>query len=170
MATEGWSYGVSMYFCEGFSCSLSPDLRINFILELGFVAFTSIGYGDYHPDTPAGRSIFVVWAILGVGTMTILISGASTCKLNLTFIHCLRFSHPRCLWIQIPKRKAYQGIRQGCQTLSTTNTTCKPRVWTRGSSFASSGSYAYSSGPVFTFSRQSTIDITFFLSNHFLPS
>ncbi|KIM78217.1 hypothetical protein PILCRDRAFT_599929 [Piloderma croceum F 1598] len=54
MATEGWSYGISMYFC--------------------FVAFTSIGYGDYHPDTPAGRSIFVVWAILGVGTMTILIS------------------------------------------------------------------------------------------------
>jgi len=38
------------------------------------VAFTTIGYGEYHPDTPAGRSIFVVWALLGVGTMTILIS------------------------------------------------------------------------------------------------
>jgi len=45
------------------------------MLKLGFVAFTTIGYGDYHPDTPAGRSIFVVWAIMGVGTMTILISG-----------------------------------------------------------------------------------------------
>lgn len=42
---------------------------------LGFVAFSTIGYGDYYPQTPAGRSIFVVWAIMGVGTMTILISG-----------------------------------------------------------------------------------------------
>jgi len=28
------------------------------------------------PKTPAGRSIFVFWALLGVATMTILISGA----------------------------------------------------------------------------------------------
>ncbi|KIJ63107.1 hypothetical protein HYDPIDRAFT_29796 [Hydnomerulius pinastri MD-312] len=54
MQTEGWSYGMSMYFC--------------------FIAFTTIGYGDLSPTTPAGRSIFVVWALLGVGTMTILIS------------------------------------------------------------------------------------------------
>ncbi|KZP17478.1 voltage-gated potassium channel [Athelia psychrophila] len=53
-ATEKWSYGTSMYFC--------------------FVAFSTIGYGDYSPQTPAGRSIFVVWAILGVGALTILIS------------------------------------------------------------------------------------------------
>ncbi|KAJ6469379.1 hypothetical protein C8R45DRAFT_1078707 [Mycena sanguinolenta] len=54
MQTEGWSFGVSLYFC--------------------FVAFTTIGYGDYSPQTPAGRSVFVAWALLGVGTMTILIS------------------------------------------------------------------------------------------------
>lgn len=41
----------------------------------GFVAFSTIGYGDFAPATPAGRSIFVVWAILGVGAMTILVSG-----------------------------------------------------------------------------------------------
>ncbi|GJJ10621.1 hypothetical protein Clacol_004848 [Clathrus columnatus] len=52
--TEKWSYGISLYFC--------------------FVAFSSIGYGDYSPETPAGRSVFVVWALLGVGTMTILVS------------------------------------------------------------------------------------------------
>ncbi|CAK5272536.1 unnamed protein product [Mycena citricolor] len=52
--TEGWSFGVSIYFC--------------------FVAFTTIGFGDYSPQTPTGRSIFVVWALLGVGTMTILLS------------------------------------------------------------------------------------------------
>ncbi|KAJ6572157.1 hypothetical protein B0H19DRAFT_1132741 [Mycena capillaripes] len=54
MRTEGWSFGVSLYFC--------------------FIAFTTIGYGDYSPQTPAGRSVFVVWALLGVATMTILIS------------------------------------------------------------------------------------------------
>ncbi|KAJ7868633.1 hypothetical protein B0H14DRAFT_2729837 [Mycena olivaceomarginata] len=54
MTTEKWSFGVSLYFC--------------------FIAFTTIGYGDYSPETPAGRSVFVVWALLGVGTMTILIS------------------------------------------------------------------------------------------------
>ncbi|KAJ7150894.1 hypothetical protein C8R43DRAFT_887165 [Mycena crocata] len=54
MVTEKWSFGVSLYFC--------------------FIAFTTIGYGDYSPQTPAGRSVFVVWALLGVATMTILIS------------------------------------------------------------------------------------------------
>ncbi|KAF8217673.1 hypothetical protein K438DRAFT_1795430 [Mycena galopus ATCC 62051] len=54
METEKWPFGVSLYFC--------------------FIAFTTIGYGDYSPQTPAGRSVFVVWALLGVATMTILIS------------------------------------------------------------------------------------------------
>ncbi|KAJ8087654.1 Potassium channel [Marasmius tenuissimus] len=57
MATEGWSFGVSMYFC--------------------FISFTTIGYGDFSPKTPAGRSVFVVWALFGVATMTILISVVS---------------------------------------------------------------------------------------------
>ncbi|KAH9941150.1 uncharacterized protein BXZ73DRAFT_41985 [Epithele typhae] len=53
-ATENWSFGVAFYFC--------------------FVAFTTTGYGDYAPRTPAGRSIFVVWALFGVGTLTILVA------------------------------------------------------------------------------------------------
>ncbi|RDX54769.1 hypothetical protein OH76DRAFT_995744 [Lentinus brumalis] len=53
-ATEGWSYGTAMYFC--------------------FVAFSTTGFGDFSPQTPAGRSVFVVWALFGVGTLTILIS------------------------------------------------------------------------------------------------
>ncbi|KDR68339.1 hypothetical protein GALMADRAFT_256966 [Galerina marginata CBS 339.88] len=54
MQTEKWTFGSAVYFC--------------------FVSFTTVGYGDFAPKTPAGRSIFVVWALLGVGTMTILIS------------------------------------------------------------------------------------------------
>ena len=41
------------------------------------MAFTTTGYGDFAPVTPAGRSIFVVWALVGVATMTILIAGTS---------------------------------------------------------------------------------------------
>ncbi|KAG2340994.1 voltage-gated potassium channel [Suillus weaverae] len=55
--TEGWSYGSSIYFC--------------------FIAFTTIGYGDPAPRTPAGRSVFVVWALLGVATVSVLVSVAS---------------------------------------------------------------------------------------------
>ncbi|KAI0777203.1 hypothetical protein BD413DRAFT_638687 [Trametes elegans] len=53
-ATEGWPYGSAMYFC--------------------FLAFVTTGYGDFAPVTPAGRSIFVVWALFGVGTLTIVVS------------------------------------------------------------------------------------------------
>ncbi|TFY50356.1 hypothetical protein EVJ58_g11084 [Rhodofomes roseus] len=53
-ATEGWSYGIAMYFC--------------------FICFLTTGYGDYAPATPAGRSTFVVWALFGVATMTILVA------------------------------------------------------------------------------------------------
>ncbi|KAF8804602.1 voltage-gated potassium channel [Phlegmacium glaucopus] len=54
MKTETWSFGTAAYFC--------------------FISFTTVGYGDFSPQTPAGRSIFVVWALLGVAAMTILIS------------------------------------------------------------------------------------------------
>ncbi|KAI0084730.1 hypothetical protein BDY19DRAFT_997463 [Irpex rosettiformis] len=52
--TEGWSYGNALYFC--------------------FCAFTTTGYGDFAPTSPVGRSVFVVWALMGVATMTILIA------------------------------------------------------------------------------------------------
>ncbi|KAI0747018.1 hypothetical protein C8Q80DRAFT_1220221 [Daedaleopsis nitida] len=52
--TEGWSYGTAIYFC--------------------LVAFSTTGYGDFSPQTPAGRSVFVVWALFGVGTLTILVA------------------------------------------------------------------------------------------------
>ncbi|KAG8923316.1 hypothetical protein FRC02_011223 [Tulasnella sp. 418] len=51
---QSWNYGDSLYFC--------------------WVSFVTIGYGDLTPKSPAGRAIFVVWALLGVAAMTTLIS------------------------------------------------------------------------------------------------
>ncbi|OBA22317.1 hypothetical protein METBIDRAFT_77758 [Metschnikowia bicuspidata var. bicuspidata NRRL YB-4993] len=53
-ACEHWSYFNAMYFC--------------------FLCLLTIGYGDFHPQTPFGRAFFVVWAIAAVPLMTILIS------------------------------------------------------------------------------------------------
>ncbi|KAH9974700.1 hypothetical protein BGW80DRAFT_1559693 [Lactifluus volemus] len=50
--TEKWSYGTAMYIC--------------------FIAFTTIGYGDFAPRTALGRAIFILWALFGVGAMTVL--------------------------------------------------------------------------------------------------
>jgi len=58
----------------------------------GFITFTTIGYGDWAPETPAGRSVFVVWALLGVGTMTILISVLSEAY-SFTYKHALLHTH-----------------------------------------------------------------------------
>ncbi|KAG8998731.1 hypothetical protein FRB94_006709 [Tulasnella sp. JGI-2019a] len=54
VAAESWSFGRSLYFC--------------------WAAFSTVGYGEITPKTPAGRAIFVVWALMGVAMMTILIS------------------------------------------------------------------------------------------------
>ncbi|KIM33982.1 hypothetical protein M408DRAFT_88820 [Serendipita vermifera MAFF 305830] len=54
MASEGWTYGTAIYFC--------------------FTAFSTIGYGDVAPKSGPGRVCFIAWSLLGVGTMTILIS------------------------------------------------------------------------------------------------
>ncbi|PWN37211.1 voltage-gated potassium channel, partial [Meira miltonrushii] len=53
-AIEPWSYFDGFYFV--------------------FVVFTSIGYGDFHPTTSSGRAFFIVWALFGVGTLTVLFS------------------------------------------------------------------------------------------------
>jgi len=57
MKTEEWGYGTAIYFA--------------------FCTFTTIGYGDLSPASPAGRAIFTVWALMGVATMTVLISVVS---------------------------------------------------------------------------------------------
>ena len=71
MATEKWSYGTAIYFCE-FLCHFCIFEEL--ITSPGFVAFSTIGYGDLTPQSPAGRAVFIFWAIAAVAAMTVLIS------------------------------------------------------------------------------------------------
>ncbi|KAB5590237.1 hypothetical protein CTheo_6315 [Ceratobasidium theobromae] len=62
VVTEGWPFFSSMFFC--------------------FCTFSTVGYGDFAPKTPAGRAFFVGWALFGIAAMTILISGTFTCVIH----------------------------------------------------------------------------------------
>jgi hypothetical protein len=51
---QNMSYFESLYFC--------------------YVSLLTIGYGDFSPQSNAGKPFFVVWSLLAVPTMTLLIS------------------------------------------------------------------------------------------------
>ena len=51
---QGLSYFDALYFC--------------------YVSLLTIGYGDFSPQSNAGKPFFVVWSLLAIPTMTILIS------------------------------------------------------------------------------------------------
>lgn len=51
---ESWDFGASVYFV--------------------FIAFSTVGYGDFVPKTMAGRSIFLAYCLVGVVTLTSLAS------------------------------------------------------------------------------------------------
>ncbi|KAL6859221.1 voltage-gated potassium channel [Trichoderma novae-zelandiae] len=53
---QDWSYFDSFYFC--------------------FIAWTTIGYGDFTPVSNAGKSFFVFWSLMALPTITVLISHA----------------------------------------------------------------------------------------------
>ena len=93
MTTEGWAFGTAIYFCNHLTAYFF-SLATVLIRYSGFITFSTVGYGkfsfqlclsftqnihagDYAPQTQAGRSIFVVWSLLGVITMTILISSTA---------------------------------------------------------------------------------------------
>lgn len=54
---EGWTYFEALYFC--------------------FCSLITIGYGDFTPQSNAGRPFFVMWSLIGIPTMTMLISQMS---------------------------------------------------------------------------------------------
>jgi potassium channel subfamily K len=47
---EGWSMGDAFYF--------------------NYVFFLTIGFGDFSPGTPVGKTVFVIWALMAVPIMT----------------------------------------------------------------------------------------------------
>jgi hypothetical protein len=53
---------------------LSATVRLLAFLESSPFSEAMIVAGDFSPKTAAGRSIFIVWALMGIGTMTILIA------------------------------------------------------------------------------------------------
>ncbi|KAL7818038.1 voltage-gated potassium channel [Trichoderma aethiopicum] len=53
---QDWSYFDSFYFC--------------------FIAWTTIGYGDFTPVSNAGKAFFVFWSLMALPTITVLISHA----------------------------------------------------------------------------------------------
>jgi len=55
--TEGWSMIEAIYFC--------------------FISFSTIGFGDLVPTTSSSLSIFNIWIILEIATMTFLVSAAT---------------------------------------------------------------------------------------------
>ncbi|PWN86532.1 voltage-gated potassium channel [Acaromyces ingoldii] len=67
---ESWTYGNALYF--------------------NYVFFLTIGFGDYSPETPVGRVVFVLWALLAVPIMTNFVVQAIQ-----SIVGCL--SPPRCL-------------------------------------------------------------------------
>lgn len=52
--TQGWSYFISLYFA--------------------YTSLLTIGYGDFYPQSNAGKSFFVFWSLLAIPSLTILIS------------------------------------------------------------------------------------------------
>ncbi|KAK9759538.1 Potassium channel [Basidiobolus ranarum] len=54
LTEKNWSYFEALYFC--------------------FIAFRTIGYGDFVPTSPFGQAIFVFYVFVGVGTVTYLVS------------------------------------------------------------------------------------------------
>lgn len=78
---EDWNYFDGVYYC--------------------FVTLLTIGYGDFTPQKPLGRSFFIVWAFFAVPLMAILISNASDTlfewgeKINAVTTHLM---HWRTYW------------------------------------------------------------------------
>ncbi|KAB5542753.1 hypothetical protein GE09DRAFT_225496 [Coniochaeta sp. 2T2.1] len=93
---QGWSYFNALY--------------------MAFVSLTTIGYGDLAPTSSCGRSFFVLWSLLGVPTITIVISNLETPLLRITYymrrrIEGIKMSRLRGTFSKITKPISSQDFR-----------------------------------------------------------
>ncbi|KAJ1984720.1 Potassium channel [Dimargaris verticillata] len=66
-----WAIGAAMF---------SPTMDISYFnaLYFCFVAFTTIGFGDYYPNNQVSQLLYVVYALVGIATITYFISTLTT--------------------------------------------------------------------------------------------
>ncbi|KAK3114713.1 hypothetical protein LTR53_006724 [Teratosphaeriaceae sp. CCFEE 6253] len=88
---QKWTYFDSVYFT--------------------YVCLLTIGYGDKHPDSNAGRAFFVLWSLLAVPSLTILISNMGD-----TIVRW--FSDLTILIGEITVLPGEQGFRAGAKAVS----------------------------------------------------
>ncbi|KAJ5160139.1 uncharacterized protein N7482_007143 [Penicillium canariense] len=83
---EDMTYFESLYFC--------------------FCSLITIGYGDFTPQSNAGRPFFVVWSLIAIPTMTILISQMSD-----TIVAGYKHSSEKFSdFFVMPRQAAYKGV------------------------------------------------------------
>ncbi|KAH7105107.1 voltage-gated potassium channel [Auriculariales sp. MPI-PUGE-AT-0066] len=93
--TERWTYGQALYYC--------------------FITFSTIGYGDFSPSSPAGRAIFSAWALMGVAAMTVLISVLGEVYSD-KYHDLLRDNHLERAMKEIRKHNSNHDEREGAES------------------------------------------------------
>ncbi|KAJ1977788.1 Potassium channel [Dimargaris xerosporica] len=66
-----WAIGAAIF---------SPTIGISYFnaLYFCFVAFTTIGFGDYYPNNQVSQLLYIVYALVGIATITYFISTLTT--------------------------------------------------------------------------------------------
>ncbi|KDR77618.1 hypothetical protein GALMADRAFT_95343 [Galerina marginata CBS 339.88] len=79
--SQGWTYPESFYFT--------------------YTTLLTIGYGDFYPNSPAGKPFFVVWSLIAVPAMTVFISNIGDTVVKWVQIFTLWASR----WTILPERR-----------------------------------------------------------------
>lgn len=75
-------FAYSILWCIGALIFMKAEARLQQLtyfeaLYFCYVCLLTIGYGDFSPQSNAGKAFFVIWSLIAVPTMTILISDMS---------------------------------------------------------------------------------------------
>lgn len=73
---------ITVLFLGTFSFMTVEHLSFQDALYYNIVTIATVGYGDIHPETPAGRMLAIVLIVTGVGTFLGLIANVTEMMLN----------------------------------------------------------------------------------------